>query len=95
MRAGDTCTRGCKFCAVNTARTPPPPDEDEPINTAKAVASWGVGYIVMTSVVGLTVSFPIACTCVALRHVFCVCTAALHTPAASRPNKTAIFGPAS
>ncbi|KAF5827959.1 hypothetical protein DUNSADRAFT_18455 [Dunaliella salina] len=50
MLLGDTCTRGCKFCAVNTARTPPPPDEDEPINTATAVASWGVGYIVMTSV---------------------------------------------
>ncbi len=32
--AGDTCTRGCRFCAVNTARTPPPPDDMEPENTA-------------------------------------------------------------
>lgn len=32
--AGDTCTRGCRFCAVNTARTPPPPDDLEPENTA-------------------------------------------------------------
>ena len=37
-RAGDTCTRGCQFCAVNTARTPAPPDEMEPENTAKASA---------------------------------------------------------
>lgn len=32
--AGDTCTRGCRFCAVNTAKAPPPPDEMEPENTA-------------------------------------------------------------
>lgn len=50
MLLGDTCTRGCRFCAVNTARTPPPPDPDEPENTASAVASWGVGYVVLTSV---------------------------------------------
>ena len=50
MVLGDTCTRGCKFCAVNTAATPAPPDEDEPENTAQAVASWGVGYVVLTSV---------------------------------------------
>lgn len=50
MLLGDTCTRGCRFCAVNTARTPPPPDPEEPENTAQAVASWGVGYIVLTSV---------------------------------------------
>jgi len=50
MLLGDTCTRGCRFCAVNTARTPPPPDEDEPENTARAIAEWGVGYIVLTSV---------------------------------------------
>lgn len=50
MLLGDTCTRGCRFCAVNTARTPPPPDPLEPVNTAQAVASWGVGYVVLTSV---------------------------------------------
>lgn len=50
MLLGDTCTRGCRFCAVNTARTPPPADADEPVNTARAVASWGVGYVVLTSV---------------------------------------------
>jgi lipoic acid synthetase len=50
MLLGDTCTRGCRFCAVKTARQPPPPDPLEPANTAAAVASWGVGYVVLTSV---------------------------------------------
>jgi lipoic acid synthetase len=50
MLLGDTCTRGCMFCAVNTASTPPPPDPFEPFKTAEAVTSWGVDYIVMTSV---------------------------------------------
>ena len=50
MLLGDTCTRGCRFCAVKTARAPPPPDPLEPANTAAAVASWGVGYVVLTSV---------------------------------------------
>ncbi|KAL2996291.1 hypothetical protein AAZX31_10G265200 [Glycine max] len=50
MVLGDTCTRGCRFCAVKTSRNPPPPDPMEPINTAKAIASWGVDYIVLTSV---------------------------------------------
>ncbi|GLJ54472.1 hypothetical protein SUGI_1169890 [Cryptomeria japonica] len=30
MILGDTCTRGCRFCAVKTSRKPPPPDPDEP-----------------------------------------------------------------
>jgi len=47
---GDTCTRGCRFCSVKTSRAPPPPDPDEPVNTAKAIASWGLDYIVLTSV---------------------------------------------
>lgn len=50
MILGDTCTRGCRFCSVKTARRPPPPDPMEPINTAKAIASWNLNYIVITSV---------------------------------------------
>ena len=50
MLLGDTCTRGCMFCAVNTASTPPPPDPFEPFKTAEAVIEWGVDYIVLTSV---------------------------------------------
>lgn len=50
MLMGDTCTRGCRFCSVKTARIPPPLDPAEPINTASAIASWGLDYIVLTSV---------------------------------------------
>eukprot|EP01026_Neomeris_dumetosa_P064865 TRINITY_DN6202_c0_g1_i2.p1 TRINITY_DN6202_c0_g1~~TRINITY_DN6202_c0_g1_i2.p1 ORF type:complete len:293 (-),score=32.80 TRINITY_DN6202_c0_g1_i2:22-861(-) len=50
MLMGDTCTRGCRFCAVKTSRTPPPLDENEPMNVATAVSEWGVDYIVLTSV---------------------------------------------
>lgn len=50
MVLGDTCTRGCRFCSVKTARYPPPPDPEEPTKTAKAIASWNLDYIVMTSV---------------------------------------------
>lgn len=50
MLMGDTCTRGCRFCAVNTSQKPPALDPDEPENTARAVADWGVGYVVLTSV---------------------------------------------
>ena len=50
MLMGDTCTRGCRFCAVKTSRAPPPLDPDEPQNVAKAVAAWGLDYVVLTSV---------------------------------------------
>ncbi|XP_057318962.1 lipoyl synthase, mitochondrial [Microplitis mediator] len=50
MLMGDTCTRGCRFCSIKTARAPPPLNPEEPVNTAIAVAKWGVDYIVLTSV---------------------------------------------
>jgi len=50
MLLGDTCTRGCKFCAVKTAAAPAPPDPFEPFKTADAVVSWGINYVVLTSV---------------------------------------------
>jgi lipoic acid synthetase len=50
MLLGDTCTRGCMFCAVKTDAKPPEPDPFEPFKTAEAVAKWGVDYIVLTSV---------------------------------------------
>ncbi|XP_022742291.1 lipoyl synthase 2, mitochondrial-like [Durio zibethinus] len=50
MILGDTCTRGCRFCNVKTSRTPPPPDPNEPGNVADAIASWGLDYVVITSV---------------------------------------------
>lgn len=50
MLMGDTCTRGCRFCNVKTARQPPPLDPLEPQKVAQAVAKWGLKYIVLTSV---------------------------------------------
>lgn len=50
MLMGDTCTRGCRFCSVKTARRPGDLDPDEPVNTAKAVSAWGLDYVVLTSV---------------------------------------------
>ncbi|KAF4394334.1 hypothetical protein G4B88_018484 [Cannabis sativa] len=40
----------CWFCNVKTSRTPPPPDPNEPTNVAEAIASWGLDYVVITSV---------------------------------------------
>jgi lipoic acid synthetase len=50
MLMGDTCTRGCRFCAVKTSKAPPPLDPAEPANVAAAVAQWGLDYVVLTSV---------------------------------------------
>ena len=50
MIMGDTCTRGCRFCAVKTSRAPPPLDPNEPANVAEAIAEWGLDYVVLTSV---------------------------------------------
>ncbi|CAB4274387.1 unnamed protein product [Prunus armeniaca] len=44
MILGDT------FCNVKTSKTPPPPDPNEPSNVAEAIASWGLDYVVITSV---------------------------------------------
>ncbi|KAL0937189.1 lipoyl mitochondrial [Colletotrichum truncatum] len=50
MLMGDTCTRGCRFCSVKTNRAPAPLDPHEPEHTAEALARWGLGYVVLTSV---------------------------------------------
>ncbi|KAI1080575.1 lipoic acid synthetase [Whalleya microplaca] len=50
MLMGDTCTRGCRFCSVKTNRNPKPLDPHEPEHTAEALARWGLGYVVLTSV---------------------------------------------
>eukprot|EP00850_Spirogloea_muscicola_P006965 SM000034S12719 [mRNA] locus=s34:354306:357076:- [translate_table: standard] len=46
MLLGDSCTRGCRFCAVATSPSPPPPNPMEPENTARAIARWGVACII-------------------------------------------------
>jgi lipoic acid synthetase len=46
---GDSCTRGCRFCAVET-RPPDPLDPDEPRRVAEAAARMGLTHVVVTSV---------------------------------------------
>ena len=50
MIMGDTCTRGCSFCAVKTSRKPPPLDSEEPEKVSRAIIEWGLDYVVLTSV---------------------------------------------
>lgn len=50
MLGGDTCTRACRFCAIKTARVPPPLDPDEPYHVAESIAALGLHYVVLTSV---------------------------------------------
>ena len=50
MVAGQECTRGCRFCAVGSIKTPPPLDENEPENLADAIATMGLNHAVVTVV---------------------------------------------
>ncbi len=47
---GDSCTRGCRFCAVTTLASPPLPSPDEPERIARAVGKMRLGHAVLTSV---------------------------------------------
>jgi lipoic acid synthetase len=49
MILGETCTRSCRFCAVQTGR-PSGVDWDEPRRAAEAVAAMGLRHAVLTSV---------------------------------------------
>ena len=50
MLGSEVCTRACRFCAIQTARRPPPLDPDEPHKVAEAVAALKLKYVVLTSV---------------------------------------------
>jgi lipoic acid synthetase len=50
MILGDVCTRRCGFCAVKTGLPPSPPDPDEPLRLARAIAKLGLKHAVITSV---------------------------------------------
>ncbi len=50
MLLGDTCTRGCRFCAVKTARIGEPVDPQEPARVAETVRQLGLNYVVLTMV---------------------------------------------
>lgn len=49
MILGDTCTRGCRYCAVNKGM-PTELDLEEPSRLAEAVRKMGLSYVVITSV---------------------------------------------
>lgn len=49
MIMGDICSRGCRFCAVNSGK-PVLLDAGEPERVAKAIKEWRLRYIVITSV---------------------------------------------
>ena len=50
MVAGKECTRGCRFCSVETRRNPEPPDPNEPEELAAAVERMGLAHVVITVV---------------------------------------------
>jgi len=47
---GDTCTRGCRFCAVSRGNPAGAADREEPARVAAAAAQMGLDYAVVTSV---------------------------------------------
>lgn len=49
MIMGDTCTRSCGFCAVDTGK-PLSLDSEEPIHVAEAISHLGLKHVVITSV---------------------------------------------
>src|SRR5207245_5078241 len=50
MLMGDTCTRGCRFCAVTSGNPHGVLDLDEPKKVAMALAEMDLTYVVLTSV---------------------------------------------
>ena len=50
MIAGQECTRGCRFCAVGSVKSPPPLDVNEPENLALAVKNMNLEHAVITVV---------------------------------------------
>lgn len=50
MIAGKECTRGCRFCSVETLKAPPPLDPAEPDHLADAVERMKLSHVVITVV---------------------------------------------
>ncbi len=50
MLLGDTCTRGCRFCAVTTGNPRGAVDVREPEHVARALSRMDLHYVVMTMV---------------------------------------------
>src|ERR671928_184838 len=47
---GDTCTRACRYCYVNSGKPEHPPDPLEPLRLANTAAQMGLTHVVVTSV---------------------------------------------
>jgi lipoic acid synthetase len=47
---GDTCTRACRYCYVNSGKPEHPADPLEPLRLANAAAQMGLQHVVVTSV---------------------------------------------
>ena len=47
---GDTCTRACRYCYVQSGRPDAPPDALEPLRVAQAAAQMELKHVVVTSV---------------------------------------------
>src|SRR4026208_1821972 len=47
---GDTCTRACRYCYVNSGKPEHPPDPLEPLRLAHTAAQMGLKHVVVTSV---------------------------------------------
>ena len=47
---GDTCTRACRYCYVNSGKPESPPDPLEPLRLAHAAAQMELRHVVVTSV---------------------------------------------
>jgi lipoyl synthase len=50
MILGETCTRGCRFCSVNTGDPGGVTDPREPDHTARVLAELDLAYVVLTMV---------------------------------------------
>ncbi len=50
MVMGDTCTRGCRFCNVKTAKKPGALDALEPEGVATSLLDMNLNYVVITTV---------------------------------------------
>lgn len=50
MLMGDTCTRGCRFCSVKSAKNPEVLDAEEPKKLAETVKNLALKYVVLTTV---------------------------------------------
>ena len=50
MLMGDTCTRGCRFCSVKSAKNPGALDAEEPKKLAETVKNLALKYVVLTTV---------------------------------------------